>query len=1074
MSKINLRRATSALSVMVSIGFVVSITHADPTDGWSIEESRAPEQVSLDREFTEGTWMNLDVSPDGQHIVFDLLGHIYEMPAGGGQARALTSGRSLNLQPRYSPDGTQIMFNSDRDGSEDLWVLERSSGKLTNITRAPDVDRVMSGGWSADGRFLYGTIYKEMALTPYQFDMYGGRQQLMDVGYHVIIANYRDHPRRDQIFFEHLDQQLPASGGRIKIYDKRTGQVSVHVERPGGAVSPAISPDGRQLAYIHRDDVDTQLIVHDLDTREERVVLRGLDRDRQDRYADIHGAYPTMSWLADSRHVVLWHRGGIYSVDIDSGESRQIPFRARVQRSMDKTIRFKLPPQEAQARTRIHRWAQRAGDGILFETLGDLYLKRGNETRNLTHSPAHETSPLYDEASGTLYYASWSDDDLGSIYRQKLNDGRPRKLTTRPSQYGALALSPDRGKLAFLRDDGHLQNGRLLKRSADFELIVLNLKDGKEQRVTDVSWDYGRGVTQLEMPSVSFSADGRRLYFSELINSTVLLERVDLDGREKTELYRFPKASRAEVSPDRRWIGYQEYHRNYLTPFSYIGKPLTVSADDGAGTSLRIDAAHDGLYHRWSPDSRALMWTRGPEFVEKTVDAVVAKNDKIKTTTLAVTFPVDAPRSVIALKGARVITADPDRRVLENATILVRGSRIEAISTAVDIPKGAKVFDLQGRTIMPGIIDAHAHLKDTRSSLNKMSPLGVVEQRAFELHANLAYGVTTLYEVYGTVEKDFWLSDMLLKGSMTGPRMYSVGTAMYGSHKRLERNYRAMDSYEDVLEHVRFNKAFGATALKDYSTPSRRARHQIATAARAEGLNLVIEPALDSHSNLSRLIDGATELAHAIGFTSVYDDYVRMFAANRMGITTTYVVQSDGPSYVIQHTKERIWEDPKLTRFARLDDLRARMRRPQVMFEDELLYPLIGRNLKKLYDAGVPIQAGGHGELIGMDMHFEIEAHVISGFKPMEAIAMATIGNAWDEGLDEQLGSLQPGKLADLIILSANPLEDIRNTRKIELVMKNGVLYSGEDAARVFPDPRPAGDFYFKRSEPSLRGLELQ
>ncbi len=1034
---------------------------------WDIEQPRAAEQVVLDRQLTEGTWMNLDVSPDGRHIVFDLLGHIYEMPTAGGEARALTRGRSLNLLPRYSPDGKRVVFSSDRDGVEDLWVLERSDGRLTNVTHSSD--RVLNGAWSADGRFLYGMVFDvgQFTMTPYQFDMQGGRQALQEGGPIFSIGTFgrfQDHPIRG-LFFDQGDQKLHASGGRIKIYDRRTGEVSVYIERPGGAVAPAISPDGRYLAYIHRDDLETQLILHDLDSREEKILQRNLDRDRQEMLY-LQGSYPTMGWLPDSKNLVFWNGGGIHCIDVQTGESRKIPFRARVMRSMDKTIRFQAPAQKAEAATRIHRWARRTRQGIIFETLGDLYLKTDRETRNLTASDAHETSPVYDEASRTLYYASWTDDDLGAIYRRKLAGGKAQKLTSRPAQYGALALSADGTQLAFLRDDGRLLNGELLHRQKDFELVVMDIKIGKERLLTKVFWDMGYGVAHLEMPSLQFSPDGRQLYFSELIKSTVLLNRIDLDGKERAELYRFPQASRAEISPDGRWIAYLQYQRNYITPFGYIGKPLTVSADDGIGTSLRIDASREGLFHSWSHDSRSLMWTRGSDFIEKSVDAVAAAQDTARATNLSITFPVDTPKSVIALKGARLITIDPNRRVLENATLLIRGSRIEAAGTTVDIPKDAKVFDLGGRTIIPGFVDAHAHLKDPASMPRKTSALGVIEQRLFELHSNLAYGVTTVYEVYGSVDRDSWLGDMLLKGSIVGPRLYSVGNALYGSHKHLERNYRSMKSYEDVLELVRFNKVHGATALKDYLTPSRRVRQQIAAAARAEGMNLVIEPGFDAHANLSRIIDGATELAHAYGLTSLYDDYIQMFAANSTGVTATLMVHADGPRMMnTVHTQGRLWEDPKLTRFVRRDSLRARMRRSEYAADDELFYPKVGAHLKRLYDAGVPIQIGGHGETMGMDMHIVLEAHVRGGLTNMEALAIATRGNAWNQGLDHEIGSLEPGKLADMVILSANPLEDIRNTRKIELVMKNGVLYSGEDAARVFPDPKPSGEFYFKKGE---------
>lgn len=1055
----------------LAIALAIHSHSAGAASAWDIDQSRPQDQVRLDVELSEGTWMNLDVSPDGKSIVFDLLGHIYEVSSSGGEAKALTSGRSVNLLPRYSPDGQRIAFSSDRDGVENLWVLERSSGKLTNATQS--TQRVVSGAWSADGRFLYGTVSDEPALTvtPYMFDMRGGRQQLMEgTQIFVPINNFRDVSARGAVFFEHLDRAMASSGGRIKVYDKRTGEVAPYVERPGGAVSPAVSPNGRYLAYVHREDVETQLILHDLDTRQERVLARGLDRDRQDD-ANLLGAYPTMSWMPDSKTVVFWNKGGIQALDISTGQQRQIPFKARVQRSLDPTIRFPVAVPDTQARSRIHRWGQRTSKGIVYETLGDIYLKTGNETRNLTSSEAHETSPLYDEASGTLYYASWTDDDLGAVYQRKLSGGTPRKLTNKPAQYGALELSPDGTKLAFLRGDARIQNGQRLERQTHFELALLDLKSGSEQAVvSDILWDltgnmqrsWGSGVLQVETPSVRFSADGKQLYYSEQNEKGTVLNRIAVDGRDRTELYRFPDGSRADISPDGQWISYQEHLRNYLTPFSYIGKVITVSANAGIGTSIRVEARHDGLYPRWSRDSRELMWTRGPQFVEKKVADILSGGTTVVSTDVSVTFPVSVPKNTIALQGARVITIDPQRRVLENATVLIRDGRIAQLGTNVDIPKDAKVFDVTGRTIMPGIIDAHAHLKDTTSAIIKMPALGVVEQESAVLRSNLAYGVTTLYEVFGDVVKDFWMSDMVLKGAMPGPRLYSVGNGLYGSHNFMQHNYRVMRTYEDALEQVRFNKDFGATALKDYLTSGRRIRQQIATAARAEGLNVVIEPFFEGHANLSRLVDGATELAHAAGFTSVYDDYLKMFAATDIGITYTF----GGPEYVIEHTQERLWDDPKLNQFARADELRARMRRGMRQAEDEQGLIKTAANLKKLHDAGVLIEVGGHGELLGLDIHHELEVFVThGGFKPMEAIAVATINNARSEGLDRDLGSLEIGKRADLIILEGNPLEDIRSTRQIDMVMKNGELYNGADAARVFPNPEPAPKFYFKRSE---------
>jgi len=1037
---------------------------AEAPDAWNIEESRAPEQVTLDFVATEGTWMSLDVSPDGRHIVFDLLGHIYEMPVTGGEATALTSGRSWNMFPRYSPEGARIVMTSDRGGSDDLWVMERATGELANVSKMPE--GVSGGMWSADGRFLYGVAMQDITQnTVYQFGFHGSRQVLIAAPTPTAqrpgasfrpINHFRDDPTRGVIFFEHIEGPVYAGGGSIKTYDKTTGEVKPYIRRPGGAVAPALSPDGRFLAYVHRRDQISELVLHDLETRQERVLLAEIERDRQDYFVYHHAAYPTMAWLPDGSSLVLWFGGGIHRVDIEDGGVTRIPFRAHVERDFDPTIRFEHAIPEGRSTTRIHRWAQRTPDGILFETLGDLYLQKDGGVTNITRSDAHETSPLYDPERGSVYYAAWSDDELGAIYSRPLDGGQRRKLTTTPSQYGALTLSPDGERLAFVRGDARIRGGTRLEQQTDFELVTMRVDGTDKIKAADVSWAGAEWGTRP--PSIRFSADGEALYFTDFVGTALVLKRVGLDGKDEIELYSFPHAAYAALSPDEDWVLYEEYQRTYITPFEFAGKTIEVSADTGAGTSMRIDADNDGLYQRWSDDGTTIGWTRGPEYLEKSVEAVLAEGEIGTRIDLAVGYDVAAPEGTIALTNVRIVTMDPARRVLENATLLVRDNRIAALGTGVDIPDGAHVVDLMGRTLMPGIVDVHGHY------LGMMAPTHVIEQRVATLRAALAYGVTTMYEVYGVIPKDFWLSDMLRAGKTTGPRLFSVGTPMYGSRGFRPKTYRSFATYDDVLEQVRFNKAHGATAFKDYLTPSRQVRHQLATAAREEGLNVVVEPGGEGQTNLTRVIDGATGLAHGMGFTSVYQDYLEFFAANKLGITPTLIVTLDGPmgeNYF--HQSERLWEDPKLNRFARAGELVARLRRPQHIFEDDYFHPELAANLKKLHDAGVSVQLGGHGQMLGLDAHFEMELYSHGGFSNMEVLAIATLLSARHQGLDHDLGSLEEGKLADLIVLGANPLDDIRNTRSVELVMKNGILYSGDDAARVYPDPEPAGDFYFMR-----------
>jgi len=344
-----------------------------------------------------------------------------------------------------------------------------------------------------------------------------------------------------------------------------------------------------------------------------------------------------------------------------------------------------------------------------------------------------------------------------------------------------------------------------------------------------------------------------------------------------------------------------------------------------------------------------------------------------------------------------------------------------------------------------------------------ISTLGVIEQRVPGLRAAVAYGVTTMYELYGTAEKDFWLSDMQRSGALTGPRLFSTGSTIFGVREWRPRLFRSIKSIDDAREHARYNKAFGASGLKDYVNYDRSVRHQIVTAAREERLNVYSETAASPQMNWTQVIDGVTGLEHTPGLAPLYDDIVRLLKASDVGITPTLLVVYNGPQGESRfHLTERVWENPKLLNFAREENL-LRLRRPTHFWPDDLYAPLMAREMKKLHDAGILIQMGGHGQMLGLDAHWEMELMVEGGFTPHEALAVASINGAKYHGLDRAIGSIEPGKLADMIVLKENPLQDIRNSRTIAYVVLNGVIYDGDDAARLFPDPAPAGKMYFDR-----------
>ena len=998
-------------------------------------------------EASEGTLISVDVSPNGRTIAFDLLGHIYLMPINGGKAEAVTKGKSWNMFPRFSPDGEKILFTSDRSGSDDLWVQELKTGQMKNISKMPRP--VHQGTWSVDGKHVFGTALNMKVRHPvYMFNMYGKKHEIIPAGSRAPVTHFEMHPSNGLLYFAHGDGSLYRSGDRIKTYNMKNGEIEIYIDRPGGAANPTLSKDGKYLAYIHRDDRQTVLVVRNIQTNEEKIINRELDYDRMDS-GSFYGSYTNMSWHPNGKEIFISYQGGIHSVNVSTLKTKKIKFTAKVKREIKETVRFKLDVPQEKTITRSHRWSQPTPAGILYEALGDLYLKNGSKIKNLTRSKDHETNPLYDQKSRKIYYASWNDKEMGSVYQMDLTGNKKKKITTKASQYGSIAVSND-GSVAYVRGAGSLVNGQHLERQTDFEL-VLNL-DGEEKKLATITWSGNRYAKRP--PSVFFGKD-ERIYYSDYVGDALTIKSISPNGVDAMEVYKFPHATRAILSPDMQWIAFREYHRSFVTPFEFYGKTSRVSAEDNLGYTQRVDQNHDGDFMVWSNDSKSLMWTRGKFHYEKSLNSILEQKPKLSKTDLAFSYDIDNPSSVIAFKNVRVLTMNKEKDILEGVTILIRKNKIVSIGDDVRIPKSAKVYDLEGRTVMPGMFDAHGHYGSPISALN------VIEQSLYGLQANLAYGVTTMYDVYGTTQKDFWVSDMIQKGNIDGPRIYSVGDPIFVTKYRTKM-YRPITSLKDALEHVQFNKDHGATAVKDYSNHNRAARQHLVEASRQLGINIISESFSNPQMNLTQLVDGFTGLEHTLGLEPIYEDVIQLLNSTDLGITPTFIVVYNGPSgetYFYQ--RERLWEDSKLLNFFRKDEL-IRLRRPTHYWPDDHYTAQMGITMKKLYDRGVTMQMGAHGNMMGLGAHWEMELFTHGSFSNYDAIEIATINGFKHHGLDHILGSIEPGKLADMVIMTKNPLENIRNSRSIEYVVKNGVIYSGTDAARVYPDPRPAEKLYFK------------
>ncbi|NNM33096.1 MAG: hypothetical protein HKO53_08515, partial [Gemmatimonadetes bacterium] len=619
-----MRRPTTRLAIAI---LMLSAPLSAQEAPWSVETPTGPPS-RLSFTTDEGTWMSVDVSPDGERIVFDLLGTIYEMPFAGGRAMPLTSGRSWNLSPRYSPDGSRIAFSSDRGGSHGIWVLDRATGELTPVSDLPGRN-VHRPTWSADGRSILAGVSGD-GIRSHLADVTADGRALVQGGGPVNGA--LPLPGTDAVVFEHQTAAVypfgfnpyvvPAGGARIEILRGGT-DASIYIERPGGAFQPTPSPDGRYLAYLNRDVRGTRLLVQEMATRGERELARGLDRDRQDSRSP-YGPHPNFAWHPDGGEIVIAWGGKIRAVEASSGKTRVIPFQADVDRPASTTIRNAKTLDTGTARTRTHRWGQRTEDGVLSEALGDLWLHDGQGgATNLTDSDALETSPVLDPSTGDLYYASWTDRDLGRVVR-RTPAGRLETLTRVPSQYGSIAVDPTSDRVAYVRGSGGLQRGTWLSNQTRFELVVRNA-DGEEHRVTEIqgqALEYAN-ISGKIPPRVQFGPGGETLFFTEFLSTGLVLTRIGVDGSDETVLYRFPHAVDAALSPDLEWLALREYHRSFLVPFNADGAARPVSPYEGTSPAFRIDT-EDGGYLTWSPDGETVGWTRGAGFYEKSVSDITS------------------------------------------------------------------------------------------------------------------------------------------------------------------------------------------------------------------------------------------------------------------------------------------------------------------------------------------------------------------------------------------------------------------------------------------------------------------
>jgi imidazolonepropionase-like amidohydrolase/Tol biopolymer transport system component len=1035
---------------------------------------------------TEGTWMCLDVSPDGKTIVFDLLGDIYTMPFTGGTADCIRQGLAWEVQPRFSPDGKKISFTSDAGGGDNIWVMDTDGKNAKQVTKEPF--RLLNNAEWIDNEYLVARKHftSQRSLGAGELWMYhrsGGeglqltkrKNDQQDVNEPSVSPDGRYIYYSEDMYGGGFFQYNKNPGTQIfaiRRYDREEGKVETITGGSGGACRPQVSPDGKTLAFVRRDGTKSVLCIQNLATGQEYPVYDGLDKDQQEAWT-VFGCYPGFAWTPDGSSMLIWAGGKIKK--IGKGGATDIPFSCAVKTKVAETLKFEHNVFEPEFTARAIRHAVTSPDGktLIFNAAGQLYQKNlpNGKVEPLTDGTYFsrdesaqvkyvESEPAF-SSNGQLAYVIWNDEYQGKIVWNPADKkmGKSHTFGRDGGIFRTPAFSPDGKQIVFRLQEGDDEMGPAMTDKPGIYLMETSL-DAEPRFVGNLG----------ENPR--FSPDGQRIlvqYGGALFGALDKgLKSYDLSGKDEKVLVKSKYGHSFTVSPDGKWLAFIELHKTYICQFPQTGKTLDLSADTKS-VPLTCVSRDAGYNLHWSGDSKKLHYTLGDEYftidlkdrfayLPGAPDSLPALPDAgLK---IGLTLQSDLPEGTIIFENARIVTMNGDQ-VIENGAITVFQNKIEAVesmeayrSRRVKRAAPVKIVDCRGKTIMPGIVDVHAHPGNFRYGLNP--------QKQWEYYAQLAYGVTTQHDPSVNSEMAFSHAEMIRSGRMVGPRSYSTGTIIYGA----DGDFKApINSFEDARSALRRTKAWGAFSIKSYNQPRRDQRQQVIAAARELGMLVVPEGGSFFHHNLSQVVDGHTGVEHNIPIAPLYNDVVSLWSKTGAHNTPTLIVNYGGLNGEYQwYQNSEVWKKKRLLSFTPKHILDERSRHRTMVPEEEYQngHILVSKSCKKLQDAGVNINLGAHGQLNGLGAHWELWMLQQGGMSNLQALRCATLNGAKYLGLDKEIGSLEVGKLADLIVLDQNPLDDIKNTESVKYVMVNGRLYESETMHEIGNRPQERSRFWFE------------
>ena len=1016
----------------------------DPTNTLPLKTTRIARFTTDD-----GSWMSLSLSPDGKTILFDLLGDFYTIPVAGGKATRIMGGNQLDVQPTYSPDGRRIAFVSDRSGSDQLWVANNDGSNPVRLSALPG-GTIPYPVWTPDGEYILA----------------GQRFYHLSGGEGVTVP----FPAGVSVFSPD-GKRVYTSGrtGVITAFDRGTGRSHVVVSAAAGAMQVTISPDGKKLAYFTRHDARTALQVRDIASGDERLLRMDVQHDASQRGAGF-GVMPNPTWLNDGSAILTSYGGKIWKIDVATGNATMIPFSADVEQYLGPLSRFHYPITDTFVARQI-RDAVPSPDvkRLAFTALDKLYLTDlagGTPSRITTASNVVEHSPTWSPDGKTIVFATWTDEAGGDLYRVSADGSGLRKLTTTSSFFFRPVYSRD-GRRLVVATGPWVPRRNFVDRlsgamdEAPLTLSWMNAEGGELHEIVEV----GNVSSLPDGPLAHFGPDSSRILFT----SGGGLQSIRWDGSDRRTEY---NGDPIMLSPTgtHGFATNAATHRIYIFPTPAVGGAITLNARaDKPSVPSQVAIEVGGEFPGWTRDGKHMYFSLGRSFFLYDIAAAAqARLDSLKVAwprrlagdTLPVpgadTLPVRPayqprridikvtiagykPSGVVALRGARIISMKGNE-IITNGDIVITDNRITAVgpSGGVTVPANATVIDVAGKTIIPGWVDVHAHTWPSTDVHKTTVP-------AF--HSNLAFGVTTMRDPQTNASAVITYGDRLRSGDLLGPRLFGTGQGIFSGEQVL-----TLQRAREVVK--RYAEFFETQTIKQYLAGNRRTRQLIVMATREMGISPTTEGAGDFKMSITEMLDGYAGHEHAYEIFPLHKDVALLSAASEITYTPTLLVAYGGPEnkhFLI--ARENAYNETRLKNFTFQPDLARRTRTAAWAPEDEFIFKGVSETAATIVKHGGLVGVGAHHEVQGIGTAWDLMLMSAGGMPLHDILRVGTIFGAISIGLDRDLGSVEAGKLADLIVLDANPLENVRNIMRVKYVMRNGQLFESETLDEVWPKP---------------------